>query len=99
MFETLWKAGHLEQEQEEPEPVAEEEPKPEEPPVSRRSGRQPLARHLVRERIVHDLAESEKHCEGRGRHLRLMAEEISERYEFIPAVMKVIEDVRLELFH
>jgi hypothetical protein len=29
---------------------------------SKRGGRQPLARHLTRERIVHDLAEADKHC-------------------------------------
>jgi transposase len=97
LFETLWKASHPEEGQEEESaPVAEEEPKPEEPQTKKRVGRQPLARHLVRERVVHDLAESEKHCEGCGKHLRLIAEETSERYEFIPAVMKVIEDVRLK---
>ena len=97
LFETLWKTRHPEQEPvEEPEPAAEQEAKPEEPQTKKRVGRQPLARHLVRERIIHDLAESEKHCEGCGRHLRLIAEETSERYEFIPAVMKVIEDVRLK---
>jgi transposase len=97
LFETLWKASHPEEEQEEePEPVAEEKAKPEEPQAKKRVGRQPLARHLVRERVVHDLAESEKHCEGRGQHLRLIAEQTSERYEFVPAVMKVIEDVRLK---
>jgi len=97
LFETLWKASHPEEEpEEEPAPAAEQEAKPEEPQTKKRSGRQPLARHLVRERIVHDLAESEKHCAGCGQHLRLIAEETSERYEFIPAVMKVIEDVRLK---
>jgi len=45
---------------------------------------------------VHDLAESEKHCHGCGKDLHLLGEETSERYEFIPAVMKVIEDVRLK---
>jgi transposase len=59
-------------------------------------GRQPLARHLKRERIVHDLAEAEKHCQDCGQDLHLIAEETSERYEFIPASMKVIEDVRLK---
>ncbi len=49
-----------------------------------------MARHLVRER-VDDLAESEKHRNCCGKDLRLIAEETSERYEFIPAVMKVIE--------
>jgi transposase len=98
LFETLWKASDPEGEEEEevPEPAAEEEPKPEEPPTSQHSRRQPLARHLLRERVVHDLAEAEKHCDGCGRELRLIAEETSERYEFIPAVMKVIEDVRLK---
>ena len=59
-------------------------------------GRQALARHLKRERIVHDLAEAEKHCQDCGQTLRLIAEETSERYEYIPASMKVIEDVRLK---
>jgi len=58
----------------------------------KRGGRQPLARHLVRERIVHDLAESEKHCDGCGKDLRLIAEDTSERYEYIPAQMLVVED-------
>jgi transposase len=63
---------------------------------NKRGGRQALARHLTRERIVHDLAEAEKHCAGCGRDLRLIEEETSERYEYIPASFKVIEDVRLK---
>ena len=70
--------------------------KPNEAPNQKRGGRQPLARHLMRERIVHDLAEAEKHCAGCGKDLRLIAEETSERYEYIPASMKVIEDVCLK---
>ncbi len=62
----------------------------------KRSGRQALAKHLVRERIVYDLAEAEKHCSCCGRDLRLIEEETSERYEYIPASVKVIEDVRLK---
>jgi transposase len=62
----------------------------------KRGGRQPLARHLTRERIVHDLAEPEKHCAGCGKDLRLIAEETSEHYEYIPASMKVIQDVCLK---
>jgi transposase len=97
LFEKLWKARHPEEEsQKDAEPPAEEEPKPEKPSVQKRSGRQPLAQHLVRERVVHDLTESEKHCKCCGKDLRLIAQETSERYEFIPAVMKVIEDVRLK---
>jgi transposase len=99
LFETLWKANHPDEEeekQEDAEPPAEEEQKPEKPETKKRSGRQPLARHLVRERVVHDLAASEKHCSCCGKDLHLVGEETSERYEFIPAVMKVIEDVRLK---
>jgi transposase len=69
---------------------------PNEAPARKRGGRQPLARHLKRERIVHDLAEAEKHCHGCGQNLRLIAEETSERYEYIPASMKVIQDVCLK---
>jgi transposase len=43
---------------------------------------------------VHDLPEAEKHCSCCGKDLRLIAEETSERYEYIPASVKVIEDVR-----
>jgi transposase len=99
LFETLWKTVQPEEEEEQEnasEPAAEEEPKPEPSQGKKRSGRQPLARHLIRERIIHDLAESEKHCDCCGKDLRLIAEETSERYEFIPASMKVIEDVRLK---
>jgi len=48
------------------------------------------------ERIVQDLAEAEKHCDGCGKDLHLISEETSERYEYIPAQLKVIEDVRLK---
>lgn len=94
LFEELWKAGETEiREEEEPEADAE---KPEETQPKKRSRRQPLARNLVRERIVHDLAEAEKHCEGCGKDLRLISQESSERYEYVPASLKVIEDVRLK---
>jgi transposase len=59
----------------------------------RSNGRQPLPRHLKRERIVHDLADSEKHCQVCEQDLRPIGEESSERYEFIPAQLTVIEDV------
>jgi transposase len=57
------------------------------------SGRQPLPRHLKRERIIHDLAESEKHCPDCRQDLRPIGEESSERYEYIPAQLTVVEDV------
>src|SRR5215472_3807734 len=65
-------------------------------PSAKRTGRQALARHLIRERIVHDLSESEKHCTDCGQDLRLIAEETSERYDYIPASVRVIQDVCLK---
>jgi len=62
-------------------------------PAKRGGGRQPLPRHLKRERIVHDLAEGEKHCDECQQDLRPIGEETSERYEFVPAQVTVIEDV------
>jgi len=64
-----------------------------EPAKKRTGGRQPLPRHLKRERIVHDLADSEKHCDACQQDLHPIGEESSERYEYIPAQVTVIEDV------
>ena len=62
-------------------------------PKKNNGGRKPLAQHLKRERIVHDLTDSEKHCEACAQDLRPIGEESSERYEYIPAQLMVIEDV------
>jgi transposase len=62
-------------------------------PKKKSGGRQPLPRHLKRERIVHDLTDSEKHCDTCRQDLRPMGEESSERFEYIPAQLTVIEDV------
>jgi transposase len=62
-------------------------------PKRRTGGRQPLPRHLKRERIVHDLPEEEKHCATCQQDLRPIGEESSERYEYIPAQLMVVEDV------
>jgi transposase len=56
-------------------------------------GRQPLSPHLKRERIVHDLAATDKHCAVCAQDLRPIGEESSERYEYIPAQVIVVEDV------
>ena len=56
-------------------------------------GRRALPGHLKRERIVHDLEEQEKHCALCAQDLREFGEEASERYEYIPAQLIVIEDV------
>ncbi len=55
-------------------------------------GRKPLPRHLKRERVEHDLPDGEKHCARCDQDLRRIGEEVSERYEYLPAQMKVIED-------
>ncbi len=60
---------------------------------ARPRGRRPLPAHLKRERIEHDLTEEEKHCASCNQDLRPIGEETSERYEYIPAQMLVIEDV------
>ena len=58
-------------------------------------GRKPLPKHLKRERIEHDLAAEEKRCQDCMQDMRRIGEESSERYEYVPAQMKVIEDVCL----
>jgi transposase len=59
----------------------------------RSRGRRPLPGHLKRERIEHDLTEEEKHCSLCRQDLRPIGEETSERYEYIPAQLLVIEDI------
>jgi transposase len=80
-----------------PEPEAPDDQDEDEPPAAgegsaKPRGRKPLPRHLKRERVEHDLAEAEKHCTHCDQDLRRIGEEVSERYEYIPAQMKVIED-------
>jgi transposase len=60
---------------------------------SKPHGRRPIPGHLKRERIVHDLAEAEKHCAVCAEDLRFIGEETSERYEYIPAQLMVVEEV------
>ena len=45
---------------------------------------------------MHDLAEEEKHCSGCDRDLRPIGNETSERYEYIPASVTVVEEVCLK---
>jgi transposase len=100
LFEAAWQARSSEDEADEDDDDFDGQAgagqKPNETPSGKRGGRQPLARHLTRERIVHDLAESEKHCHGCGKDLRLIAEETSERYDYIPSSVRVIQDVCLK---
>jgi len=56
--------------------------------------RKPLPESLPREQVIHDLDEADKVCNDCGHELHRMGEEKSERLEFIPASIKVIEHIR-----
>jgi transposase len=73
-----------------PKPEADSSPKKKQ---KNGGGRQPLSQHLKRERVVHDLKDAEKHCAVCAQDLRPIGEESSERYEYIPAQVIVVEDV------
>jgi transposase len=60
---------------------------------SRPRGRHRPPPHLKRERIEHDLTAAEKRCHSCDEDLRLIGEETSERYEYLPAQLLVIEDI------
>jgi transposase len=101
LFEATWQARNPETESDDDEDddFGNDAPggqKPNEAANKKPGGRRPLARHLSRERIVHDLSESEKHCADCGKDLRLIEEETSEHYEYIPASLRVIQDVCLK---
>lgn len=57
-------------------------------------GRKPLPESLERRRVVFDLEKSEQHCPGCQIPLQKIGEEVSERLEFVPASLQVIEEVR-----
>jgi transposase len=98
LFAAAWQARQAEAEPTKPDGSDDHDPNAnsgadESASKKRTGGRQPLARHLKRERIVHDLAEEEKHCSTCQQDLRPIGEESSERYEYIPAKLTVIEDI------
>jgi transposase len=98
LFAAAWQARQAEAEPTKPDSSNDDDPNPnpgadESASKKRTGGRQPLARHLKREHIVHDLAEEEKHCSTCQQDLRPIGEESSERYEYIPAQLTVIEDI------
>jgi hypothetical protein len=53
-------------------------------PPKRTGGRQPLPRHLKRERILHDLGEGERHCSTCGQDLRPIGEEPASAMNIFP---------------
>ena len=75
--------------------------KPGDMPKGNPRGHRPFPEHLKRERIVNDLTGGEKHCKDCDEELRRIGEEVSERYEYIPAQMTgdriCLHQVRLQL--
>ena len=55
-------------------------------------GRQRLPQSLERRRVVHDLAQSERRCPECQGELKHIGEEVSERLEYVPASLIVIQD-------
>lgn len=67
-----------------------------EPHKRRRPKRRPLPADLPRERVVHDLAHSEKICPHDGSPLHVIGEETSEQLDIVPARVRVIVHARLK---
>ncbi|WP_076543294.1 IS66 family transposase [Shewanella sp. UCD-KL21] len=64
-------------------------------PPKKRAKRKLLPKDLPREIITHDISEADKQC-ACGHRLTLMGQDSSEKLQFIPAQIKVIEHVRLK---
>lgn len=76
-------------------PAAREEPEPavEESSIRRKGhGRCRLPGNLPRKRIVYDLPEEQRGCPHCREELRHIGEEVSERLEYVPASLTVIEE-------
>ena len=56
--------------------------------------RQSLPKDLPRETVLHDISEEDKICGCCGGELHQMGEAKSEKLEFIPAQVKVVEHIR-----
>jgi transposase len=65
-------------------------------PISKRKQptRKPLPKELPRETIIHDIPAQDKQCTDCGNELHKMGEDKSEKLEFIPASVKVVEHIR-----
>jgi len=56
-------------------------------------GRNPLPEHLERRRTVYDVPADERWCPHCQEEMRPMGEDVSERLEYVPASLHVIEEV------
>ena len=69
------------------------EPQPAAPrPAPQGHGRQRLPKSLPRRRVVYDLTEQERQCPECHAELRHIGEQVSERLEYVPASLEVIEE-------
>jgi transposase len=68
----------------------EEEARPAKP---KGHGRQPLSRSLERRRVVYELGKEQRECPQCQGELKRIGEEVSERLEYVPASLVVIEEV------
>ncbi|MGI9569068.1 MAG: transposase, partial [Desulfobulbia bacterium] len=59
----------------------------------KKPGRKPLPENLPRVEVVHDISEEEKVC-GCGAALERIGEEVSEKLDIIPAIIRVIRHIR-----
>ena len=75
-------------------PPAPAEPPPAESRPAPRPGhgRQTLPKHLPRRRVVFDLTADRQHCPQCAAGLRHIGEDVSERLEYVPASLTVIEE-------
>ena len=60
----------------------------------KKRGRKPLPDNLPRIDVIHELPESERHCDHDGRLLAEIDEVISEQLDIIPAKIQVIRHIR-----
>jgi transposase len=60
----------------------------------KKRGRKPLPETLPRIEVIHELAESERHCDHDGRVLAEIGEVTSEQLDIIPAKIQVIRHIR-----
>ena len=76
------------------------EPAPEPPSATTKThgashGRRKIPADLPRERVIHDLPEEQKPCPCCGKMRCVIAKEVHEKLDWVPAKIKVIEHVRL----
>ena len=64
-----------------------------EPHARKKPGRKPLPENLPRVDVVHDIEEAEKVC-GCGAARERIGEEVSEKLDIIPAIIRVIRHIR-----